>query len=535
MPQDAFTLRLNALELNKILTGGKISKIVQPSREEVAFYIYTQRTTLKLLINVNASDCGVYFTCDNVEAPLVAPNFCMLLRKHLQNAEILSVSLVGFERILKAELLCRNDFSDCVRELYIEIMGKYSNVILTENGIIMGALKMTALDLNAKRMIFTGVPYALPEKQEKADPSNAAALKKALENPLPDLGKTLFERIAGLAPCTAEEIARSYRGGDLAAHVHAYIFSDEISPRVGEKDFYARGGSGKPFESLAEAQTFFYDTRKRAKRLETKRKSLHAACASHLKKHEKRLAQTLEKIEACKDCEILRVKGELLTANLYKIERGMKGVELENYYDGGTLKITLDPALTPSQNAQAYYKRYRKQKRTEEFLLPQADETRREIDYIAGLLTAVETAADESDLTSLEEELLAAGLLAQPKEKKKKTEEIGFRSYEKDGFTILAGRNNLQNEKLVRSSSPDDLWLHVQKYHSCHVVIKTEGRKVPDGVLLFAAQICARYSGAGGGKVPVDYCKIKFVKKPPKSKPGFVIYTDYKTVLVEKE
>ena len=535
MPQDAFTLRLSALELNKLLTGGKISKIVQPSREEVVFYIYTQKTTSKLVLNVNASDCGVYFTDEAVEAPLVAPNFCMLLRKHLHNAEILNVSLVGFERIVKIELLCRSDFSDCTRELYIEVMGKYSNVILTEKGAIMGALKTTSLDLNAKRMIFTGMNYVLPEKQDKADPSDRDALAAALVNPLPDLGKMLFERVAGLAPCTAEEIARSYRGGDLAAHVHTYVFSDEISPRVGERDFYARGGTGERFETLSEAQTFFYDTRKRKKRLEAKRKSLHTVCANARKKHEKRLAQTLEKIEACKDCELLRIKGELLTANLYKIERGMKGVELENYYDGSTLKITLDPALSPAQNAQAYYKRYRKQKRTEEFLLPQADETRRELDYIAGLLTAIETAADESDLTSLEEELLAAGLLAQPKEKKKKAEEIGFRIYEKDGFTVLAGRNNLQNERLVRASSPDDLWLHTQKYHSCHVVIKTEERTVPDGVLLFAAQICARYSGAGGGKIPVDYCKIKFVKKPPKSKPGFVIYTDYKTVLVETE
>lgn len=534
MPQDAFTLRLSAKELDAALRGGKISKIVQPGREETVLYIYTQKNTVKLVLNVNASDCGVYFTENDAEAPLVAPNFCMLLRKHLQNAEIRSVSLVGFERIVKFELRCSSDFNDCTRELYAEIMGKYSNVILTENGVILGALKTTSADLSAKRMILAGAKYALPAAQEKADPSDKAALKKALENATGDLGNAIFMRVAGLAPHTAEQIAKSYTGGDLADHVQSYIFCDDLSPRVGERDFYARETTGIPFATLAAAQTYFYDTRRKKKTFEGKRKRLQAACASALKKHEKRLAQTIEKRNQCKDCELLRIKGELLTAHLYEIGRNAEGVELDNYYDGTKLKIALDRALSPAQNAQAYFKRYRKQKRTAEFLAPQEEETRREIEYLHTLAAAVASAEEENDLIPLEEEFLAAKLLEPPKEKKRKAPpEVGWRTYEKDGFTVFAGRNNLQNEKLVRAAAPDDLWLHTQKYHSCHVVVKTEGRAVPDGVLLFAAQVCARYSDGGGGKIPVDYCKIKYVKRPPKTKPGFVIYTDYKTVLVE--
>ncbi len=220
MPQDAFTLRLSAKELNAALRGGKISKIVQPGREETVLYIYTQKTTLKLILNVNASDCGIYFTEHEVEAPLVAPNFCMLLRKHLQNAEILSVSLVGFERIVKFELACRSDFNDCKRELYAEIMGKYSNLILTENGVILGALKTTSADLTVKRMILTGAKYTLPAAQEKADPSDKTALAQALRAVTGDLGGAIFARVAGLAPHTAEQIAKSYTGGDLAEHVY---------------------------------------------------------------------------------------------------------------------------------------------------------------------------------------------------------------------------------------------------------------------------------------------------------------------------
>lgn len=534
MPQDAFTLRLSVKELNETLRGSKISKIVQTGREETALYLYTQKTTLKLLINVNASDCGVYFTERELEAPLVAPNFCMLMRKHLHNAEIRSVSLVGFERIVKFELRCSSDFNDCDRELYAEIMGKYSNLVLTENGAILGAMKTTSADLNAKRMILPGAKYCLPAAQEKADPSNEAALSRALENVSGDLSEALFLRVAGIAPHTAKKIAESYQGGDLASHVTAYLFGDEISPRVGERDFYARETTGMPFATLSAAQTYFYDARTQKKRFESTQKRLQAACSSALKKHEKRLAQTLEKREQCKDHELLRIKGELLTANLYRVERGMKGVELLNYYNGETLKITLDPTLTPAQNAQAYYKKYRKQKRAAEFLAPQEEETRREIEYLKTLAAAIASAENNDDLLGAEEELVAARLLPPPAEKKRKTApEIGWRAFEKDGFTILAGRNNLQNEKLVRAAAPDDVWMHTQKYHSCHVVIKTQGKPVPDGVLLFAAKLCARYSDGGAGKIPVDYCKIKHVKKPPKSKPGFVIYTDYKTLLVE--
>ena len=213
----------------------------------------------------------------------------------------------------------------------------------------------------------------------------------------------------------------------------------------------------------------------------------------------------------------------------------MKSCELVNFYDeaGGTMKIALDEALSPSRNAQNYFKKYRKQKRTLEILAPQERETAEELEYCLTLLASAESATSEEDLRSLEEELLAEGLLKAPSERKR-TEEIPFREFEKDGFRILAGRNNLQNDRLVRRSAPQDIWLHTQGYHSCHVVIETGGREVPDEVLLYAAQLCIRYSDAkGGGKTPVDYCPVKNVKKPPKSKAGAVLYTDFRTILAD--
>lgn len=538
MPQDAFTLRLNALELDRMLRGARINKIVQPSKDEVYLLLYTGKRTVKLVLNANASDCGAYFSETEEEPPLVAPNFCMLLRKHLQSAEVLGVSLVGFERILRFRLKSFSDFSSTEKNLYLEVMGKYSNLILTEGENILGALKTTALDMNAGRVIFPGMKYTLPAPQEKADPQDEEALKRALCD-LPaegDLARALFLRVKGIAASTAQTIASMYREGPLWEHVRAFCFSNEISPRVVLRDgvpseFYARGMSeGVPFETLSEAQRFYYGERRRRAKFLARSRTLSAALSAARKKHEKRLAQILEKRKECEDCEALRKKGELLTAYLYLLGRGMKSCELEDYETGKTVKILLDPALTPAENAQSYFKRYRKQKRTLEAIAPQAEDVTRELDYLASLSAALSSAETEDDLFSLAEEMEGAGLLKTPEKERKKRAPIPFRTYEMMGFTVLAGRNNLQNDRLVRSAAPDDLWLHVQRYHSCHVVIRANGKTVPREVRQFAADICAKFSESSEDRVPVDLCPVKFVKKPKGGKAGFVTYSDFETL-----
>ena len=419
-------------------------------------------------------------------------------------------------------------------------MGKYSNLLLTENGVILGALKTTSADEATKRMILAGAKYVLPAPQDKVNPSDRAALRRLCDCVTGDLEHFLFTRVAGLAPCTARMIAEGYRGGDLADHVYGFIFSDETQPCVLERDggavdFYARAVQGaKPFETLSAAQTYFYAKRRAQKTLEGARRRLTAAVNTAIKKQEKRLAQISEKQKEAQSCETVRVKGELLTANLYALERGMKSCELANFYDeaGGTMKIALDPTLTPAQNAQAYFKKYRKQKRTLEALAPQEKETRAELDYLGSVLPFLASAGSLDDLTAAEEELTDMGLVKAPQARtKKKRPEIPFRAYEKDGFRIYAGRSNVQNDRLIRAGAPDDIWLHARGLHSCHVVIRTDGKPVPDGVLAFAAGVCAKYSAGKGEKIPVDYCPVRRVKKPPKSKPGFVTYTDFQTIL----
>lgn len=545
MPQDTFTLRLLASELDGALRGGKINKINQPQKEELSLSIYTGKGTLKLILNANAGDCGVYFTEDTPENPPVPQGFCMLLRKHLTGAEIQSVALDGFERILVFSLYCRSDFSCCTRQLRCEIMGKYSNLILTEKGIILGALKTASLDANFRRAVFPGAPYVLPAPQDKVNPSDEAAMKNLFSSPIEgSLSDFLFRRVAGLAPFTAEQIAKSYRGGDLASFVRSYIFSDEISPCVLERDgepceFYPRQvGGAKPFKTLSDAQMYFYRKKRLKKKLEGTRRRILSAVSSEKKKQEKRLFEIGETLREAASFEENRKMGELLTANLYAIGRGQKSCEVADFYGeaGAVKKIPLDETLSPAQNAQRYFKKYRKQKRAREFLLPKEEEARAALDYLDSVRFEAEAAESEEDLSSVEEELILCGMYKplQTVRGKKQGEGCGFRRFEKDGFLILAGRNNLQNDKLLKESEPEDLWLHTQKYHSSHVVIKSGGRTVPNEVLLYAAQICVRYSDAkGGGKTPVDYCSVRRVKKPRGAKAGFVVYSDYQTLLAE--
>ena len=466
-----------------------------------------------------------------------------LLLQYLQGAQIVRVETVGFERIIAFRLHCISDFSECERVLYAEIMGKYSNLLLTENGVILGALKTTSADEQCRRLILPGAKYVLPAPQDKVDPRDKLALSALCAHAEGDLAHFLFTNVSGLAPCTAELIAKNFSGGDLAAHVYDFIFSDEVQPCVVERggtvvDFHARmAENATKFATLSEAQCYFYAKKRSKNLLEGARRRLSSAVSQAIKKQEKRLAQILEKQRTAADAESIRQKGELITANLWALTRGMKSCELVNYYDekGGTVRIALDERLTPSQNAQAYFKRYQKQKRTLEALAPQEADVRRELAYLESLPPLLSSADSTDDLKALEEELVAAGLIKLPQLPQargaKKKPEIPFRVYEAGDFAVYAGRSNLQNDRLVRSSAPDDIWLHARQLHSAHVVIRTNGRKVPERVLAYAAAICAKYSAGKGDKIPVDWCRIKYVRKPKGAKAGFVTYTDFETVL----
>lgn len=561
MPQDAFHIRRSTEELDRLLKGGKINRISQSDKDEVTFIIYTGKATVKLVLSTNASNARVCLAREEKEPAPVAPNFCMLLRKHLLGAEIVSVSQVAFERIVELRLHCTTDFSECERVLVCELMGKYSNLILTEKGSVLGALKPSSLEAGAKRVLLSGAKYLYPEPQDKLSPFDAEGLKARTEiflaahaegggDVAEEYARFLFENVAGLALSTAREIVkRRPHGKPVWEFVGEFCAEQPCRPCLLTEDGTAAGKpldffafpveGGIPMPSLNEAEDEYYYRKETKRAFEDKKRRLESAVRALKKKQQKKLQDTLERLRACEEMEKLRIKGELLTANLYRLEKGMKEAELENWYSpkGETEKIALDAQLSPSQNAQKYFKAYAKQKRTKEALTPRRQAEEEELEYTDSLTASLALSESAEDLKEIETELISLGLVKPQKEKpngKKKETAAAFREYGFGGFKILSGRNNLQNDRLLKSCSSSDLWLHAQKYHSTHVVIVTEGRQVSDEVLLFAAEVCAYYSdGRDGGKVPIDYCERKFVKKPSKAKAGFVTYTDYKTLLVE--
>lgn len=543
MPQDAFTLRHIARELNGLLAGGKVNKIIQPSRDEVDILLYAGGKTRKLILNTNASFARACVSDAPRTAPEAAPNFCMLLRKHLTGASLVGAEQVGFERILAFAFDCAGEFSRAQRTLYAEIMGKYSNLVLTENGIVTGALKVSSLQENFKRALFPGVKYTLPDPQDKTDPSDGAALTECLSACTGDLADFLFAHVAGLAYPTCRLIAENAPPlGDAATlshYVRDYIFSDETAPAVERaggqaKDFHVRFAGGERYDSVNAAQDAFYTERETQRSFSEQKRKLESILLSRKKKEEKKLGILLERERECADMEKNRIFGELITANIYAIPKGAAGCEVVNYYDENsrTVRIPLDKTLSPSQNAQRYFKKYNKQKRTLAATAPQKREAENELDYTQSALSSLARAENMLDLAETEEELRMTGLMPPQPKKKKNAPLIPFRAFSFGDFRVFAGRNNVQNDRLLRESSPTDIWLHTQKYHSSHVIIRTEGRKVPANVLTAAAEICAFFSdGKSGDKIPVDYCERRFVKKPPKAKAGFVVYTDFKTLL----
>ena len=552
MPLDAFHLKRLAVELDVALAHGKINKITQSSKDELTLYIYTKGKVVKLLFSTNATFARVCLTETEKEPLPVAPNFCMLLRKHLLGGEILSVRQHGFERILEITVHCTGDFSSCDRVLFAEIMGKYSNLTLCENGVILGALKPSSLDTLNGRPLFPGAKFVYPNPQDKALPYDTLSIREryaafaANRESVSDEERAefVFSNVAGFALQTAREL--------FFQPMPRLTFPDQIAwacenmpvqpcavYKNGEcVDFFAFPvKDGKPFETLIQAADTYYTEKENRRFFADKKRKLESAIRALIKKITKKKQDTLERLAEAEKAESYRIKGELLTANLYRVEKGAKEAVLENWYEEGcpTVKIALDPTLPPTKNAQKYFKTYNKLKRAKEVLTPILAQEIAEEEYAESVLSSVLLSSSSVDLKEIEAELIGLGLLKAPKEKvgaKKKELITPFREFSFGGFTVLSGRNNLQNDRLVKNASPKDIWLHTQKYHSSHVLIVTDGKTVPDEVIKFAAEICAYYSdGRDGDKIPVDYCEKRFVKKPSKAKAGFVVYTDYKTAL----
>ena len=549
MAQDAFSLYHVAKELNTILKGAKINRVSQPDKDDVYLVTHSYTGNHTLVLSSNAENCRIAFTKEEKPNPKSAMGFCMLLRKHLLGSIIESVELVGFERIVKITFSGRNDFKETVKKvLYAEIMGKYSNLILTENGIILGCQKNAPLDVATTRVTLSGAEYKLPKAQDKIELTDkSTAISRLSEYFGDDLAKFLFENVKGFAYPTAVEASKRCEdfadAEDLYNRLYDFIYNLEIKANVcGEgklrdvyvTDYISIEGEKVFYPTITQAYEDFYTNKDKNKAFALKKKLLTDKVSGLIKKLGKKLQGESEKLLACKDADLLRIKGELITANIYRLKEGMESCELENYYDDyKPVKIALDKQLTPSKNAQRYFKKYAKEKRTVEIILPQKAQTEKELSYLNTVMLFINQANEISDFKDLEEELIREGLLPKPKFKPKTVEESPYRVFEYNGYVIKCGKNNVQNDRLTQRAFKEDMWLHTKGFHSSHVIIETKGEEIPNKVIEVASEICAFYSDAKqGSKVPVDYCFKKFVKKPSQAKPGSVIYTDYKTCYV---
>lgn len=561
MPNDMYTLKALTDELSFALTGGRIEKINQPEKDEFTFYVHKNKSQI-LVVSVNPNCPRIHLTNEKKDNPYVAPSFLMLLRKKLAGARIEKISLVGFDRIIKIDFKGKNEMSDEVSNtLYIELMGRYSNVILcSDQGVIIEALRHIYPE-NSFRCILPKIKYELPQNNKLAPTDSLKIVEVLQKNDLNDISKRIALSVSGFAYSTIREmlcrIGIDYESKDideknakLIADAISELYSISTTPKYqpcytfsdNSEDFFVFPYNHQPAEyktvqSLNDAVRICCTERDRRIRLQQESKTVSTAIKNAIKKAEKSLGIARQKMIDSSDFEKLRVYGEIITNNLYLLKKGVEEAELYNYYDDSLIKIKLDPLLTPEKNAQAYFKRYSKSKRTVSVVGEQIKDLEKKLEYLYSLKSMLEICTQPQEIEGIVLEAYSSGILenkASSKTKTKKTTALPPKEYFIDGFIVYRGRNNIDNEQITfRMSSEKDIWLHVKDLHGSHVLIKNNGKDVPDKVIQTASEIAGFYSeGKQNYKIAVDYCEKKYVKKSPSGVKGAVIYTNYKTAYI---
>ncbi|MBQ8297958.1 MAG: NFACT family protein [Ruminococcus sp.] len=557
------------------LVGGRVEKIHQPSREEIIISLRTRQGSRKIFISANAGSARVHITENPVDNPQTPPMFCMLLRKHLGSGKLIDVRQDGLERILFLDFECVNELGDIVTvTIACEIMGRCSNLVLINHeGKILDSIKRVDEEMSRERMVLPGMRYTLPPRSERlnfltCEPEQIAeALKVAAPA---ELSKVLIRIFEGISPILAREWT-------FFAGRGVHIQSDEIkadqldrllfiikrtkeqltegsccfsaaSTREGMlKDFsfirLSQFGTlmyTKELSSASELLDYFYFERDRAARTKQRANDLFKLLMNLTERTTRRIAVQREELSACADRDKYKLCGDLISANMYRIQKGDSKALLENFYDENCpqIEIKLDVRKTPSQNAQYYYNEYKKAVTAEQKLTEQIEKGEEELQYLDSVFDALTRAVSENDIIQLRLELQEQGYIRSGTRKGKPPKALPPIEYKSsDGFTILVGRNNVQNDKLsLKFAEKSDIWLHTQAITGSHVLILTDGVTPPDRTIEEAAVIAAVNSrGKSSNLVPVDYCLAKFVKKPSGAKPGKVIFTNYSTAFVKPD
>ena len=555
------------------LVGGRIEKIYQPSKEEIVLGIRTRTGSTKLLICVNAASARIHATAKPIENPKVPPMFCMLLRKRLGSGKLLSVRQDGLERILFLDFETVNELGDVVTiTLATEIMGKYSNlIIIGQDGRIIDSLKRVDDAMSRERLVLPNMTYTAPPREDRlnfliaSDEDMKERIKGCVGK---SAAKCLISVFEGISPILAREwIFRACDGRDITSEDFDDVTVDRIIAEIKKtrdeffggdrhytlvtepdgtlKDFCFTdisqyGGLMKtlPCETACETLDRFYSERDRAARMKQRYQDLFRLLGNTYDRILRRTENQKIELKESEEREELKLRGDLISANLYTLKKGMTEFTCVNFYDenGGEITVKLDPMLTPSQNMQKYYAGYRKADNAEKRLKVLIAKGEEELEYIASVSDALSRAVTENDVNELRAELAEQGYIRAQKGKQKPPKPAPpLEFHSPDGFTVLVGRNNKQNDILtLKTAEKTDIWLHTKDITGSHVIIRAEGKEVPDTTILYAARLAAAHSSAkSSAQVPVDYVPAKFVKKPAGAKPGMVIFTNNRTLYVK--
>ncbi len=574
MAFDGIVISNIVYDMNRLLTGGRIYKIYQPEADELLLVVKNQKETYRLLLSASASLPLVYFMPDNKANPLTAPNFCMLLRKHISNGRITGVSQPGMERIMEISIEHLNELGDlCQKKLVVEIMGKHSNIIfLDDAGMIIDSIKHISHQISSVREVLPGRTYVAPPVHDKVslDAVTPEWMERVLLKKASTVQKGIYTSLSGISPVFASELC--YRAGIDGSAAMASLSPEEQTALYGElvrlrtqieehqyqPNIVYQGKAPvefaslpftmypdmetKNFDSISEVLRTFYSEKEVVTRIRQKSTDLRRIVSNAIERTAKKYDLQRKQLSDTDKKEKYKVYGELLHTYGYEAQPGQKELTCVNYYDGQEITIPLDPQLDAMENAKKYFDRYGKLKRTYEALSTLVEETRAELLHLESISNALEIARDENDLAMIKEELMEYNYVkrhGQNRSKKKnKVKSKPFHYISSDGFHMYVGKNNFQNEELTfKFANGKDMWFHAKKMAGSHVIVKLEtASELPDRTYEEAARLAAYYSkGKDAPKVEVDYTERRNLKKPPQAKPGFVIYHTNYSMTIEPD
>ncbi len=563
MALDGIVIANLVCELNQNILNSRINKIAQPEKDELLFTLKGPNGQQRLAMSASASLPFLYLTDQNKKSPLTAPNFCMLLRKHIANGRIIRIEQPGLERIIRFEIEHLDDLGDlCHKILIVELMGKHSNIIFCqEDNTIIDSIKHISAQVSSVREVLPGRTYFIPETTRKENPllSTRESFFTSVFRKPESVCKAIYSSYTGISPSIANEICdRAGIDGDFSAsslnedeQLHLFHHFEWFLTDIRELRFFPniiykgkepiefaavrlhtyQNYETKAFDSISNVLETYYAVRNVYTRIRQKSSDLRRIVATALERNRKKYILQQKQLKDTEKRETYKIYGELLNTYGYGLKEGAKSLEALNYYTNEMITIPLNGDLSASENAKKYFDRYGKLKRTYEALTELVRETKAEIDHLESIATALDIAVLEEDLVQIKEELTDFGYIRKKRnEKRAKSKSKPFHYISSDGFHMYVGKNNFQNDELTfQFSSGSDWWFHAKGMPGSHVIVKTDGKELPDATFEEAGKLAGYYSkGKNSEKVEIDYLQRKHVKKPNGSAPGFVVYyTNY--------